>query len=267
MQHLLDRGVTSLHVRKEDEETWLAYIERHIDAIVSDDRLPRQQKCRHLHESAARVARDLFCNPNSADHLLRAAHTARALAMAIQDDGELVWSLLSLVSNDGSMCAHSVKVAALLIAATREILGIDDLDFLQRVGLGGLLHDIGKSRVPGYVLEKPGPLTAEEFCLVQRHPAEGLELVRRHTSVCSTAAAVIGCHHERHDGGGYPRGLFGQDVAPVARLAKIIDCFDAMTTDRCYAAALSARGALVNMKELAGHFDPELLDGFIHFVP
>ena len=137
-----------------------------------------------------------------------------------------------------------------------------ELSAAQREGLelGALLHDVGEIRTPEAVLRKPDRLTAEEQLVIRAHPAAGTEILEV-VPLLTPALDVVGGHHERYDGGGYPHGLKGQDIPVVARIFAVVDALDAMTHDRPYRAARQLPEALAVLKEEAGkQFDPRVVD-------
>jgi HD-GYP domain-containing protein (c-di-GMP phosphodiesterase class II) len=140
-----------------------------------------------------------------------------------------------------------------------------ELDRAQReaLELGALLHDIGEIRIPEAVLHKPGPLTPEEWLLVQGHPQAGVEILEV-VPLLTPALDVVGGHHERYDGGGYPFGLSGDEIPFGARLFAVADAYDAMTSDRPYRAALPVATALSEILRCSGsQFDPVVVRNFV----
>jgi putative two-component system response regulator len=133
------------------------------------------------------------------------------------------------------------------------------------VGVASAMHDIGKIGVPDSILLKSGPLTAEERCVMQTHAAIGHELLSGSDSeILRLAATIAWTHHERYDGGGYPRGLTGDEIPLEGKIAAVADVFDALTSTRPYREALSVDEALGIMRAERGrHFDPLVLDAFI----
>src|SRR5262245_31050034 len=130
----------------------------------------------------------------------------------------------------------------------------------EALELGALLHDIGDIRTPEAVLRKPGPLTSEERLVIQTHPAAGVEILEI-VPLLTPALDVVGSHHERFDGSGYPHGLKAEELPIAARIFAAVDALDAMTHDRPYRAARTLADALAEVKEQAGHqFDPKVVD-------
>ena len=131
----------------------------------------------------------------------------------------------------------------------------------EALELGALLHDIGEIRTPEAVLRKPGPLTAEERRLVEQHPTWGVEILEV-VPLLTPALDVVGGHHERYDGGGYPQGLRGEEIPLTARIFAVVDALDAMTHDRPYRRARPLSEALEVLAAEAGkQFDPRVVEG------
>ena len=134
------------------------------------------------------------------------------------------------------------------------------------IGYGFLLHDIGKIGIPEAVLNKPGPLTEEEWAVMRTHPLVGVNLVKP-LRFLGDAVDIIRSHHERWDGKGYPEGLRGEQIFLPARIFMLADTFDAMTTDRPYRRAMPIEDALEEVERHAGtQFDPELARAWIDLV-
>jgi len=147
------------------------------------------------------------------------------------------------------------------------------VNLAQRVGLSdgevvttslvALLHDIGKLAVSETILDKPGPLTEEEWQVMRRHSEIGHRIVSSSPDLLDVAAGVLH-HHERWDGTGYPCGVKGEDIPVAARIVALADAFDAMTSDRPYRAALSTGEARDEIARQAGsQFDPQLAREFL----
>jgi putative two-component system response regulator len=127
------------------------------------------------------------------------------------------------------------------------------------------LHDIGKIGIPDHVLQKPGKLTEQEFQIMKTHASIGEELLSGGTSdFLRVAREIAGSHHEKWDGGGYPRGLKGENIPLNGRICGLCDAFDALTTKRCYKLAWTPADAFAEIQRCAGaHFDPNLAKIFL----
>lgn len=191
---------------------------------------------------------------------LRAA--ADELADIVVEDASAALWLTCLKSHHEYTAVHSVNVAVLALALGAH-LGLERQP-LAHLGLGALLHDVGKIRVPGAVLDKEGPLTPEEAAAVRRHPQEGHDLVAAGGGVASAVLEIIRLHHERVGGHGYPLGLAGDRIPRHVRIAGLCDAYDAMTTARPHSAALPPDKALQTLyREAPGDFGVDLVQEFI----
>jgi HD-GYP domain-containing protein (c-di-GMP phosphodiesterase class II) len=161
----------------------------------------------------------------------------------------------AIEARDPHTRGHSVRVARMAHAVGVRF-GCDELRLALR--LGGALHDVGKLVVSEAVLNKPGPLTEEEVAEVRGHPEAGARMVALDRALRPALPGVL-YHHERWDGAGYPTGRSGEEIPLEARILAVADCFDAMTSDRPYRAALPAEQALEEVDQCAGsQFDPDV---------
>jgi putative nucleotidyltransferase with HDIG domain len=156
---------------------------------------------------------------------------------------------------------HSRRVS-LFSRRLAEAIGVGAGDDLESIERGSLLHDIGKIGVRDAVLLKPGPLNAEEWMEMRRHPALGHQLLSK-IGFLSAAAEIVLSHHERFDGRGYPRGLSGKQICLGARIFSIVDAYDAITSDRPYRRGRTHEVALEEIRRYtATQFDPEIVAVF-----
>jgi len=170
----------------------------------------------------------------------------------------VVESLVGVLrAKDPEIEAHLRAVSCLAVLVGREMsLPREQTEALS---IGGLLHDLGKIGVPDLVLHKPGRLTDEEYKMIKRHPALGVEIVSPIKQLAS-ALPAINHHHERFDGNGYPDGLRGEDIPLVARVISVADAFDSMIRDRPYGYGISREAALEEIEGNSGtQFDPRIV--------
>jgi HD-GYP domain-containing protein (c-di-GMP phosphodiesterase class II) len=180
--------------------------------------------------------------------------------LAPRDCARLNLILSALGARDAPTRDHSARTARLCVALGRG-MGLDPAA-LMTLGLGALLHDVGKMRVPDAILHKPGPLTDEEWVAMRRHPEDG-RLIIEGVGFLEGAAALVVQHHERWDGTGYPAGLRGESIAPGARILAVADAFDVMTHEREYRAPMSKAAALAELERCAGsQFDARVVSAF-----
>jgi HD-GYP domain-containing protein (c-di-GMP phosphodiesterase class II) len=137
---------------------------------------------------------------------------------------------------------------------------------LEHFRRGALLHDIGKMGIPDRILQKPGPLTDEEWKVMKKHPIYACEFLSP-ISYLKSALEIPCHHHEKWDGSGYPNGLMGHEIPLSARIFAVVDVWDALLSDRSYRKAWTENEAADYIKAQAGsHFDPEVVSNFFEVV-
>jgi len=174
---------------------------------------------------------------------------------------------LALNARDKETEGHAERVVAFSVRLGQE-LGMSGYDLIA-LELGARLHDIGKIAVPDNVLKKAAPLTEDEWAKMRIHPVIGEEMVRAMGDRLPEAAAlIVGQHHEQWDGHGYPLGLKGNQICLGARIFKVVDTFDAITSDRVYRRAQPYQAALDELLKFSGiQFDPVAVEAFATIDP
>lgn len=173
--------------------------------------------------------------------------------------------LTQLKNRDEYTAIHSLNVCVLSLTFGSALkLSNDDL---KELGLGALLHDIGKMQVPLKILNKPGKLTKDEFEIMKSHPSKGYELIKNDESLSPAVLTIVKSHHERLNGEGYPDKLAEQDISYFTKIVSITDVYDAITSDRCYHDGMTPHEALKRLYEwMPNNFDTELMQAFIRTI-
>jgi response regulator RpfG family c-di-GMP phosphodiesterase len=228
---------------------------RQVDAAVKraietyDLRRSKQLYEAHLEELVEQRTAELDRALDSVEDAYRS--TLKALAHALE-------------TRDAETHGHSERVVTFSLRLGRE-LGLDGQQ-LKSLEFGSLLHDIGKIGVPDAILRKPARLTEDEWDKMREHPRHGQQILRG-IGFLEGAARVVGQHHEKWDGSGYPLGLRGEEIDLNARIFAVADAFDAMTSDRVYRAGKPYEAAAKELESWAGRqFDPQVVEAF-HRVP
>jgi len=179
----------------------------------------------------------------------------------VRNPDAMLW-LSKMRCKGGYTYRHSLR-SSVLAANFGRHLGLAR-ELMDSLAFGGLLIDIGKTKIPTSVLEKSGPLTAEETALVRKHVELGVELLESRDKVDPRVIAMVRCHHERYDGSGYPDALAADSIPTFGKIAGIVDSFDAMTSERGYGRLLSTHSALNQLnKERDTKFEAALVEQFI----
>jgi putative nucleotidyltransferase with HDIG domain len=197
--------------------------------------------------------------------LLEAEAVVRSLAVAMHGGRQIVLPLLQLKEFDQYTTTHSLNVAVLSMALA-EFQGLGARD-VRAFGIAGLLHDVGKTKIPIEVLTKPGKLTDEERILMNGHPAAGARLLLDTEEKLDLAIVVAYEHHIMIDGGGYPALAYARACHHASRLVHVCDVYDALRTKRPYRDAWEFEKVLGYLNERSGlEFDPDLVAAFIRMM-
>ena len=165
---------------------------------------------------------------------------------------------------DAYTAMHAEHVADLMAGlASQMALSTDEINLAYMVGV---MHDVGKIKIPEAILRKPAPLSDEEWRIMRQHPIEGADMLATVGGV-EPIVAVMRHHHERYDGKGYPDGLSGEAIPLLSRMLALCDAFDAMTTERCYRSPVGLEDCLREIRHHGGtQFDAALCEAFIEFI-
>lgn len=195
-------------------------------------------------------------------------NTGRAveqLVVSMLRNPDAMMLLQQLRNRDEYAYSHSIGASVLAVAFARH-LGFSRRQ-IKFFAMGALLLDIGKLRVPEELLNRPGRLSDEEFSEIKQHVGLGVDLIKGSKGISQITLDVVASHHERFDGSGYPLGLKGKQISVHGRMAGIIDTYDAITSNRPYAAALSPHEAIRRLYDLGGSdFQKELVEQFIQCI-
>ncbi len=183
----------------------------------------------------------------------------------IESSEQVVYGLSTLRTYDTYTFHHSVNVCILSCIIGRG-LGLHEMD-LKKLAIGAILHDVGKSKIPIRILNKPGKLTKEEFNRVREHPETGYEILREILHISILSAHVAYQHHERLDGSGYPRQLTEENIHLFGKISAVADVYDAISSNRVYKKGIPLYKAAEYLQENAGGlFDPTIVKTLLQNV-
>lgn len=250
------------YIHEEDLFKYYQQATQSLRTIVTSSAVPLQVKTKKVYEVSKGIMKEFF-EYNTSRKILNSSEEV----MGIMDDcmakTEVGFSAISQITNkDYYTYTHSVNVG--LYCMTFAVKCKMKKEDIKQLGLGGMLHDVGKSKVRADLINKNGKLTEEEFLEMQKHSPLGEEMLVDMKQYSPCVISMAGQHHEKYKGGGYPKGLEGEDIAVPARVCKIMDVYDALTTRRSYKKAMGPFDALTLMKkQMQDDFDERLLDRFI----
>ncbi|WP_326542172.1 HD-GYP domain-containing protein [Pseudorhodoferax sp.] len=186
------------------------------------------------------------------------------ISSSVADNPGALISVVRIKNHDEYTYMHSMAVSALMVALGRQ-MGLSP-NLLKRAAMAGLLHDLGKAKVPLAILNKPGKLTEAEFALMKAHPQLGHAMLLRSEGAGPVVLDVCLHHHEKFDGSGYPDGLAGDKISMLAKMGTVCDVYDAITSERPYNKGWDPGEALRRMAQWRGHFDPAVFQAFVRTV-
>lgn len=264
-QNLIDNNVERLFITSTNKGRYQQYIERNLSRILADPVVREEKKANILYETSTSLVKDVLANPTYGENIQRSKELVSNTVGYILQGREAFLNLMAISSFDYYTYTHSVNVCTFSVALAQQ-LGFKDEKILHELGVGALLHDIGKAKVPNRILHKRGPLNNTEFEIMKKHPQWGADMLAETDMVNSSCYYPVLQHHERGDGTGYPNGLRLNEMHFYSQIVAISDTFDAMTTDRIYQEAINSFPALKIMFSMRGAYEEEALRAFAELM-
>lgn len=239
-------------------------------AVEIKDEIPLKEELKRakvIKEEANRVVTDLMSDVRLGKQIKteKVTHVVGSMVNSVLNNKHALMSLSRIKQKDEYTFMHSVSVCVLLISYCKTI-GLDQVT-MNQVGMGGLLHDIGKMKVSQDILNKADGLTDDEFEEMKRHVPEGTKILEQLPNIPSPALVVTSQHHERWDGSGYPNGLKGDEISLFGQMSAVVDVYDAITSNRVYHKQMEPGDALKKIYEWRGrHFNNDIVQNYIRCV-
>ncbi len=257
IEQLEEIGISEVYV-EDDEEEFRRFMEDERKKLPIDDVIFEKTRVQaHMQVKKIMVRYSAHSHIN----LDRIHKTIESIIEQLLSRKEILLTLSQLRSIDDYTYEHSVNVSVLSL-----IVGIDmnvGRDSLNNLGIGAMLHDIGKAVIPDSVLKKPSRLTSLEFDSIKKHAEYGYEILSE-IGLPEEAALIAMHHHEKYDGTGYPGKLKGDKIPLFSRIVSIADVYDAISNDRVYKKKISPDKVYRQIAQLGGsHFDPEVMEKFV----
>ena len=261
------RGMSFL-VRDIDADLLHGALAESLPRVLANQRISPIERSKTAYSIAAKVLAPIFMRDRPLDHdgLILTQNAIDSITMRMLADEDLVWAMVATMQKHQATHTHAINSAVYGIVLAR-FAHIGGPDEIRDVARGGLLHDIGKNRVPKGILDKPGPLDALEWQVMRGHARAGNDMIVRALGFVPSYAHIIAEHHERCDGSGYPSSRLEDQIAIDTQVVAIVDAFDALTSRRPYKSAVSTFDALRLMRvAMRGQFNDELLREFIRLL-
>jgi HD-GYP domain-containing protein (c-di-GMP phosphodiesterase class II) len=239
------------------------YLHSKMKEILSQPNVATDRKAKVLAEVSAPILEGLFKSHDSSEMIASAAELAQSCMVYVSERGSLP-ELFKAASDSLSEHAHALFTSAYSIALGRK-MGVQDQAQTFALGLGGLLHDIGKVKIDHQILEKPDELDDQEWLIVRQHPEMGEQILYHRQAVPALTRRIVLEHHERFNGRGYPRGI--RNIHTFSKIVSVVDCFNSLTRNRPWAPAMPPYEALKFMlNQMRSEFDPEVMQQFISML-
>ena len=252
-QVLHRNDVTEVYIQSSERSEYELYIERNLGSILLDETLPIEVRSKVFYEATTVVMHDVF--DRKLPSALRARHFDRITevvrdSIAFLATDKSLSAVAPFICHDYKTYTHCMHVFIYSVAVFQSF-DMDDNEVFE-CGLGALLHDVGKAKIPRRILNKRGSLTQAERAIVKEHPIHGVSMCA-HLPMTQNTINCILFHHEKLDGTGYPAGLKSDNIPMPVRIISLADVYDALTTERPYAEAMEPYAALTLMRNDMRH--------------
>ena len=254
------------YVRETDLYKYYQFnILKHLLLGLTQDKPPAREVFQRVYPVATRILQDYLEIPTSDEFLVLLDELPTVLAKSLDSENLPFQELFAITLKENTIYTHCVNVGLYCLCLARE-LGMNRKD-REDICRGGMLADIGKKYIPKDVMFKESELTEEDQKTIRLHPAFGKKTLNELRRYSKTVLRMAGEHHESFDGTGYPLKMVGKDINTAARICKIMDVFNALTSHRSYGEVMTPIQALTLMKEKMGEqFDTQLLTAFIQYA-
>ncbi len=265
LEKLAERTAHRLFIREDDCSRLQHYLRANWVALIQDDTQPIERRVSLLSSMVRDILNDAFATRDTQRICQAADQLAVESQRLLGSHPVTIQQLSAVLHHDYATFTHSANVAMFALLLAREI-GFDETQ-QHDIVRGALLHDLGKLYVDEKILVKPGRLTPEELKQIHQHPTTGFSLLVDEQDMSLGVLMMVYQHHEQMDGGGYPVGVSGDEIHPYARLCKIVDVFEALTSLRPYRQPLSSDEALEILEQGRGiAFDSDMLSCWMRLL-
>jgi HD-GYP domain-containing protein (c-di-GMP phosphodiesterase class II) len=267
VRNILESGELQqqFYINEKDLFKYYQHATATLRTIVKSTMVPQTVKAKKIYEVSKGIMHEFFEYQTSSKILTTSEEVMEIMDDCLSSAETGFYAIAQITNKDYYTYTHSVNVG--LYCMTFAVKTKMSQKQVRELGLGGMLHDVGKSKMPHDLINKSGKLSDDEFAMMKGHPTLGEDILRELKCYSDNVVHMAGQHHEKYNGGGYPRGMEGEQISFHARVCKIMDVYDALTTRRSYKKAMTPFDTLVLMKKQMGpEFDNHLLDQFIKLM-
>lgn len=262
---LLQANQATVYVPLAQAPDVTGFFARMATAVLGDPNRPLREKRQVVREVACLNLQTIFTADISSQALKQSLRQTQDMVAVLGGDPQLLRNMGDLLRSDSDLFNHCVNVCMIGMAFGRFVKLPEPT--LHSLGMAGMLHDMGYGQIDVKALKKHGDLTADEWHLVRQHSRKGYQLLMQIATVSYDVLSAVASHHENWDGSGYPAGTAAERIPQMARILRVVDAFDAMTSERPYRPALKAFEAAQQILEGAGSkYEPRLAAAFLRFL-
>lgn len=268
IEYLQNKGVNGVYIREGEEDAEEEIIiPLYTQEVIAKTRVEDRAKVKLTESVRKRVGEGiqyLYNNTEESGFAEATVNITNELMNAIFENDAIAVDISMLKVSDEYTFKHSVDVATMaMVIARRYGLGEEEI---REIGISGLLHDLGKSRIPNEVLNKPGKLSDEEFALMKQHSLFGFQILKEKEMFSDGIMRGVLQHHEKIDGTGYPLGVAEDKIHTYAKIIAVADIYDALVTERPYKSAFSKRDAVEMIMAMTRELDMKSMTSFLESV-
>lgn len=273
IQGLRKLGVSGVYIREGEDDSEVQVkdtdetVARAAMATIEKLKVHDRSKVQITESVRARVAEGisyLCSNTESEQFADITKNITHDLMEAINANDAIAVDISLLKVSDEYTFKHSVDVATMAMIIAKK-LGMKKEEIYD-IGIAGLLHDIGKSRIPNEILNKPNRLTDDEFEIIKQHATYGYQIIKEKEGIKDSIKLAVLQHHEKSNGTGYPMGVAATQICPFAKIISVVDIYDALVTERPYKQGFSQRDAVEMIMTMTAELDMTSLRGFMRSI-
>lgn len=261
---LLKLGINGVYIREGEEDPDEENISLLAKSVIEKTRVEDRAKVKLTESVKKRVAEGiqyLYNNTETQDFADATDKITGELMRAISDNEAIAVDISTLKISDEYTFKHSVDVATMAMIVAKQH-GLNEREVYE-IGIAGLLHDLGKSKIPNEVLNKPGRLSEEEFEIMKQHSVYGYEILKEKEGYSPAILLGVLQHHEKMNGRGYPLGVSSDKMHLFAKILSVVDIYDALVTERSYKKAFSQRDAVEMIMSMTQELDLDVMRSFL----
>ena len=261
---LLKLGINGVYIREGEEDPDEENISLLAKSVIEKTRVEDRAKVKLTESVKKRVAEGiqyLYNNTATQDFADATDKITGELMRAISDNEAIAVDISTLKISDEYTFKHSVDVATMAMIVAKQH-GLNEREVYE-IGIAGLLHDLGKSKIPNEVLNKPGRLSEEEFEIMKQHSVYGYEILKEKEGYSPAILLGVLQHHEKMNGRGYPLGVSSDKMHLFAKILSVVDIYDALVTERSYKKAFSQRDAVEMIMSMTQELDLDVMRSFL----